>query len=292
MSEENVNVDVSDSQVESAEDIVNQYTEEETQITPEVKKFKLIVDGQDLELDEENVVKYAQKGAKADKELREVAQARKQLEEALSLLQQDPRQVLEALGLPVNELAKQWVNEEIEKQLMDPKERELLEAKKQLEQYEKEKLTIAEQQKEQEIQKVAQYIEQKITNLTQEALKATGLPVSGTLIKQTAALIQEAFQAGIPIEEIDHNALAQMVKEENLNLLKSLTSDVDEEAIVDLFGEELALKINRGYAKKAGNKQQKVVPMQQKKQEPTKKLTYEEVQEQIRQAAGGSFRQL
>ena len=292
MSEENVNVDVSDSQVESAEDIVNQYTEEETQITPEVKKFKLIVDGQDLELDEENVVKYAQKGAKADKELREVAQARKQLEEALSLLQQDPRQVLEALGLPVNELAKQWVNEEIEKQLMDPKERELLEAKKQLEQYEKEKLTIAEQQKEQEIQKVAQYIEQKITNLTQEALRATGLPVSGTLIKQTAALIQEAFQAGIPIEEIDHNALAQMVKEENLNLLKSLTADVDEEAIVDLFGEELALKINRGYAKKAGNKQQKVVPMQQKKQEPTKKLTYEEVQEQIRQAAGGSFRQL
>src|SRR5439155_16062490 len=76
------------------------------------RKLKLKVDGREEELPEEEVVKWAQMGRAAQKRFQEASEKRKQAEDFIRMLKEDPISVLSnpAIGVDFRKLAEEYLS--------------------------------------------------------------------------------------------------------------------------------------------------------------------------------------
>ncbi len=103
-----------------------------------MRKHKVKVDGQEIEVDEEELKRgYAHQKA-ANKKLQEGLRAKKQAEDFVKLLKTDPLKVLKdpRIGHDVRKLAEEYLASQLEDELLDPREKELRTYKEKLKTYE------------------------------------------------------------------------------------------------------------------------------------------------------------
>lgn len=194
------------------------------------RKFKVKVDGQELEVSEEDLLRGYQTREAADKRFKEGAQARKEAEayraevnSVLELMQKDPRGFAEkAKGLGINPaefaeaILRPIVEEEIaaeEEKQMSPEQLKQREMEKKLRGYEAKEAEAAKQAAEAEKAKAAQATQaatdartQEYSSIILEALKATNLPHTHETGLEMVDLLQETIERGIPL---DAKALAR-----------------------------------------------------------------------------------
>jgi len=94
---------------------------------PAPKKYKLKVDGREEELDEESVSKLAQMGRASSKRFQEAAQSRKQSEDFIKMLKEDPASVLTnpAIGIDLRKFAEDYLMKQYEQEKMTPEQRQM-----------------------------------------------------------------------------------------------------------------------------------------------------------------------
>ena len=102
------------------------------------KKYKVKIDGEELEVDEEELLRGYQTKKAADKRFQEGAMARKQAEEFVRLLKEDPFKVLSnpQIGHDVRQLAEEFLASQLEEEMLSDEERERREMKRKLQEYE------------------------------------------------------------------------------------------------------------------------------------------------------------
>lgn len=213
-----------------------------------IRKMKLKVNGKDVELDEPEVIRRAQLASAADEKFREAAQTRRQMEEFMAELQSNPLAVLThpELGINFRELAETYLAGEFQRELMDPKDRELQDLRSfkekqeaQLQEAELMKQQQAQQAHMQQLQqKAAREYDQQITDV----LRQSNLPKTPGTIKRVAEVMYNALEKGY---EIDVNTAVDMVRESYSTDLQSLVGGMEGEGLVKFFGEELLKKIRK-----------------------------------------------
>ena len=194
------------------------------------RKFKVKVDGQELEVSEEDLLRGYQTREAADKRFKEGAQARREAEayraevnSVLELMQKDPRGFAEkAKGLGINPaefaeaILRPIVEEEIaaeEEKQMSPEQLKQREMERKLKAYEAKDAEAAKQAAEAEKAKATQATQaatdartQEYSNIILEALKASNLPHTHETGLEMVDLLQETIERGIPL---DAKALAR-----------------------------------------------------------------------------------
>lgn len=230
-----------------------------------VRKFKLKYEDTEEEVTEEELIQRAQKARGSEKKFQEAAHMRKQAEQLINLLKQDPMKVLSnpTLGHDVKKLMTDYLAKQIEEDMMDPKEKELRDLRQQI----KEREDIEKAAKQEEEQKRLQEATQKYMADIQKdivtALNDSGLPRSETTIKRTAYYLDQAIQKG------HKNATAKdvipLVKEAYLNDIKELFGSSNADVLVQLLGEENVGKIRKFDLERLQKKNEP------KKTEPVKK---------------------
>lgn len=107
---------------------------ENTSNTAETKKFRVKVDGSELEVPETELIANYQKGVSADKRFKEAAELKKQIEQFVGQVKENPELLLEQLGINPYEYYESRLLERIraqqEEQQLSPEARELKELKK------------------------------------------------------------------------------------------------------------------------------------------------------------------
>ncbi len=198
------------------------------------KRYKIKVDGSEEELDEDTIVKLAQLGRASNKRFQEAANLRKQAEEFINLLKQDPRRVLSnpAIGVDPYKLAEDWLIERMEMEKLTPEQQQLRAYEQQLKAYEEEKKQVAEQKAQEEQQKLIQHHTQMYEQQVTEALSASGLPKTTKTVKRMAEYMYKALENGIDLKPSD---VVSLVKQDYIKEITDLFSQTDGDSLLQIL---------------------------------------------------------
>ena len=135
---------------ETTESGEEQTPEQKAMVTALKKKFKLVVDGEEIEdevdwNDEEGLKKKLQMARAAEKRMSEAKAEKKKAMDIVRQWDTDPEGVLERMGARGREIAEKVLLKQIQDELMSPEERELRDLKKYKEMTEAEKKKATEE---------------------------------------------------------------------------------------------------------------------------------------------------
>jgi hypothetical protein len=208
------------------------------------KRYKVKVNGEELEVTEQELIQGYQTRRAADEKFREAAMARKQAEEFINLLKKDPIKVLShpGLGIDFRKLAEEYLYSQLEEELMDPKDRELKKYKAMIEEQERIKAEQEQAEREAQIERLkAQYSQDYVKDIT-AALQDTGLPKNEFTVKRIAFYMAEALKRGY---NLTARQVAPLVKEDYIKEQKALYSSLDGDLLIQLLGEDLVNKVRK-----------------------------------------------
>lgn len=208
-------------------------------------------DGSEEEVDEEEVIKTyrERKGHQraANKELQEGKAERKKAEEALAMLR-DPEKFWDIASKlhqdpkVLRSLAEKRLAADLEDELMDPRDKELREAKAKLKQIDdmerKEKEEVAARHREEMKQKYAKEYETQFI----EALKKKSVPATKQTVADMAKYIARAAKIGY---QLNADQAAQLVREDREQEARHLYGQSDGEVLASMLGEDVINNIRK-----------------------------------------------
>lgn len=216
------------------------------EIAPENGKrmFKVKVNGKEQEVTEEELKQGYQTRKASDEKFREAAMKQKQAEEFINLLRTNPKKVLSDpnLGIDLRKFAEDYLVEQMEEEMMDPKEKELREAKRKLEEIEEEKKRQAREREEAEAAELKERFSSQYQTGIIEALQTSGLPKTEHTVKRMAYYMYQGLKRNYNLAPKD---VVSMVKQDYINEQKSLYGQLDGDMLIELLGPEVAQKIRK-----------------------------------------------
>lgn len=210
----------------------------------EPQKFKLKVDGQEVEATLEDLQKAYSKVSAADKRFQEGAKARAQAEEFVRLLQTNPLKVLThpSLGLNFRELAENYLVEQLQEAQLTPEQKELRDAKAQLQAIKEAEEMSKKEAEEQQRAQLEEHYSNEYTNQIVQALETATLPKTPATVKRMAYYMSQALQKGLDLKASD---VVELVKQDYIQEQKELFGGLDGDMLLKLLGEDTASKIRK-----------------------------------------------
>ena len=220
----------------------------ETKAETVARLYKVTVDGEDMEVDENELLRGYAHNKAASKRMEEAAMSRKEAEQVLRLFKESPKEAFKLLGRDARQFAEQVINEELQEALLSPQERELREYKRELEKYQQSEKQAREQyEKEQMEAEMARYTE-KIQAEIVGVLENAGLPKTERTVGRIAHYMQAALHAGYkdvtPADVIEH------VKNDYIADFKSFMGSMSEDQIEMFLGNDIVRKVAKSTVKK------------------------------------------
>lgn len=221
----------------------------ETPAQAEARRIKLVLDGKEEDLGEEEVVANYRKGknaaqllSKVDQRRQEALKAQAHADGVLGRLKKEPLAVLRELGVDVRQLSESTILQEIELERMTPAERKAHELEQKLKGYESEKQKAEEERKRAAFEEEKARHQDEFAQLFTETMVATGLPKTSArhVAHRMAALYQQNEEAGLestPEEMAAH--VMHGLKAEHTGLLSGMEGD----ALLEWLGEGVVKKV-------------------------------------------------
>ncbi len=209
-----------------------------------MRKYQVKVDGQDMEVDENELKRGYTHQRAANKILQEGKQARKQAEQFIEMMK-DPEQfwkAAEKLGHNKRDQVEKYLASQLEEEMMDPRDKELKDAKAKLKYIDdmenKQKEQIEKQRNEALKAKYAEDYSKQFVS----ALEETGLPATKPMVAEMAKYIARSTQIGFKMTAIE---AAKLVKEDIQLAHQKLLGNTDGETLIKLLGEDVANKVRK-----------------------------------------------
>lgn len=224
----------------------------ETKTETAARLYRVTVDGQDMEVDENELRRGYTHAKAASKRMEEAAMSKKEAEQVLRVFRENPKEAFRLLGRDARQFAEQVINEELSEALLSPQEKELRDYKRKVERYEGERRTAQEQyereQMESDIARQAESIQSEIINV----LDSAGLPKTERTVSRIVYYMQSALQAGYNVSPRD---VIDQVKQDYKYDINSLLGGLPEEALKDFLEAGVFSKVAKSTVKQGKNVQ-------------------------------------
>jgi hypothetical protein len=236
--------------------------------------FTLKIDGEEVQMTKEDVVRFAQLGKVGQKRMQEYSQYKKQVDGFLNALKNDPVSVLRDpdLGIDLIKLSQEVLSKKLEEEAMSPEQKELMEAKSELERLREEKKREEEERKQQEYDAEASKFEEELQTKVTEALEKTGLRRDPVVLNRMTDILLMAHDNNLKITPM---GAAELVKEELKGDTTSFIKQLSDEQLEEILGDEIITRIRKHSLKKIksavpNTKTQEVAKEQPKTQQKSK----------------------
>lgn len=213
--------------------------------TPE-QKFKVKVNGTEREVSIDELTKNYGLQKAAHEKMQTAAQTRKEAEEIKALFEENTDQALERLaksGKNVRDKVEKWLAAELMREMETPEQRAQREKDEKLAKYE---MAEKERKEKEEAERAAKEELEVHNTLEQQFLKALEsgkLPNRPVVIKQVAAIMEAAINAGDADITVDE--ALDIYKEDYTSDIQSLTRDLTGEQLIEFLGEDTLAKIRK-----------------------------------------------
>lgn len=210
------------------------------------RKYKIKVDGieEEVEYNDDDVKRDIQLARKAQKEIQQSSELKKELAAFVKQLQTDPGSILSdpALGVDLYKLAQDVMNKRMEDEMKDPLALKAEQLEKELEELRNKSKQDEETRKSLEYERAVKNAEADLEEKVQEALETSGLPKSPYVLKRMAEVMLVAIDKGMNISP--KQAMAQVKKEMHVDI-KDLFSASPEDLLEELIGQDNIKKLSK-----------------------------------------------
>lgn len=202
-------------------------------------------DGKTIKKSRKEILDAYQLRQLSDKKRSEAEKTVSEYNKLFTVFKQDPIKFMKAAGIDFDNLSSSYLAKKAEDSMLDPKDRELKQAKAEAEQYKKwveeQKTKQADAEKQQIIAKKRDEIHQEIIKAIEEQ-KELGMPIDEELVIAIAQKmkLQDRKQKPLDAKEGVHKAY-----ESSQKFLQGLASKMDGEALVKWLGDDTAKKIRK-----------------------------------------------
>lgn len=206
------------------------------------RTFQVKVDGEEVTVTEEELLRGYQLRKASDKRFSEGHQMRKQSEEFIRLLKTDPKKVLShpSIGLDLKNFAEEYLMGQMQEEMMSPEEKKLKEYQEKLRGYEEAEANAKKEEETKQEKAVREKYTADYNNQIITALEQSGLPKTEFTVKRMINYMHSALQKGYELEGKD---VVDLVKQDYINDTKALYSNLDADSLMDIIGPDMAKKI-------------------------------------------------
>jgi hypothetical protein len=200
-------------------------------------KYKIKVDGEEVELSREEMVKYAQMGRSGQKKMQEAAQVRQEAIKLVEMLKANPEKVLADPAIlgsddAVLKFAQKILANRMEEESKDPALRDKERLEKELESLRAEKKQEEEKRKQDDYQRMVQEEETALEEGITQAFESSGLPKSPFVLKRLADVLISGAEAG---KKVTPQMAMNIVKREMQKDLKDYFDTTPEDVLEGLI---------------------------------------------------------
>lgn len=237
---------------ESLEEAVEEIEKEEAKKPePKIAKFKTKNGEIEVDLtDEGEVTRLIQKGIGATETFEEAALMRKNAENFIASLKDNPFKLLShpSLALDVRKLAEDYLWEQIQLDKMTPEEKAFKEREARLKAFEEaEEMRVKQENQRREEAKKAKQREYW-TKVISEGLQKHGLPKNAWTMEETAKRMKVAIENGDT--GVTPDDVMPGIKSDWITMFKSQIGSLDGESLSGILGKDVVNKINKNEIKK------------------------------------------
>lgn len=237
-------------------------------VAPAKKSYKFKVDDQEIteELTDEEVLQRLQKHKGSDKRFQEAAELKRQTERFYQLMKEKPLDMVEKIhGPAAREMMEKHLWAKIQREQMDPQQRELLETKERLQTLEQEKKDFEAKQQQEQFNKLKLQHAQNFDKEIKDALAASGKAVTPYAYKRVAHYMLTAMNEGRTLAAKDAVPLMDTDLQADLRAMFETTN---EDNILQLLGDPVLEKVRKADLKRVrGGNAAPTPPPVQKKEE-------------------------
>lgn len=248
-------------------------------------KYKIKVDGEDLELSRDEMIKYAQLGRAGQKKMQEAAIIRQEAINLVDLLRKDPRKVLSDPNIlgsddAVIKLAQEILANKLDEEQKDPTTLRAEKAERELEDLRKKAKDKEEQDQKSAYERLVQQEEAQLEEQITTAFETSGLPKSPFVLKRLADVMISAAEAD---KNITPRMALNIVKREMQKDLKEYFDITPEEALEELLNADKVKNLRKRQLSKLKDQVKSAAPSVNdikesarptiQKEEPNKKVS-------------------
>lgn len=191
----------------------------------------------DTEYDETTLQQMIEKAKGADKKFLEASKARKEALKFFKMAKENPKEFLKQTGLDPKKFAYDEVAQDIKDKLRDPREVELEQAKKRLEEFEAkeaaEKARLAEERQNKEAAALRARFEQEIIEALESAPTVPKNAATVAKVAKYIATVRDKTGVLLPAKEV-----IGVIEKDIQSEIKSILTGADAEKLIALIGEE------------------------------------------------------
>jgi len=219
-----------------------------------LKKYKVKVDGKEIEVGEDELVNNYQLRKASDKRFQEGMQGRKQAEEFIRLLKTDPNKVLShpSVGMDVKKWAEDYLINEMQREMMTPEQKQMEEYKAKLAGYEEQEQMTKKQAEQAQQTAVRQQYQDDYSKQITGALETSGLPKTEFTVQRMIHYMSKALEHNY---EVSAENVTDLVRRDYINDTKALYSGLDADALLSILGDDISGKIRKADLAKLKNPQ-------------------------------------
>jgi hypothetical protein len=216
----------------------------------ENEEVDITVNGKVRKMKWKDAKAYLQRDIAADEKFREAAKQRKELETLFKSVKDNPKKLRELIKLATGEEAtavfERELAAELEELTMDPKEKEVRNMRKKLEEYEKKEAAAREKEEAEKRSKAQEYWETKYDKDISEALKSSNLPINEDTIRYTAEIMLAQIEdAGDDGFEPPMSIVMDLVRERYIDSMGKMAKTMDPEKLLELLGDDGLDKLSK-----------------------------------------------
>ncbi len=219
----------------------------ETKSETMARMYKVKVDGQDMEVDEAELLRgYAHEKA-SQKRMQEAAMSKQEAAQVLRLFKENPREAFKMLGSDARQFAESVIQDELNEAMLSPEQKEMRKIKADLEKYQNNEKSARETyEREQRDAEMARYTEQVQSDIV-TTLETAGLPKTERTVGRIAYYMQAALQAGFG--NVTPKDVIEYVKNDYITDIKSMVGTLPEEALEAFLGKDVVSRIAKSTVK-------------------------------------------
>lgn len=257
-------------------------------IAAEKRKYTYKVDGKEVseELTDDDVKKHLSMSKAAYKRMSEAAETKKQSEQLIRMLRENPEAVFENEQImgqkKFRDIAEAYLAKTLESEMLTPEQRQQKKEQSELQKYREAERKQKEAQESEQMEKLQNHYAQEFEKNIIKGLSSQNLPKTPTTVKRMAQLMAKNLEHGL---DLPPEAIAELVRQDYVRDIQELFGSTEADALVSLLGEGVSNKIRQADIKKfkANNPFGAKQPSQQMstQEKPTQKMNKEEWKEYL-----------
>jgi hypothetical protein len=259
--------------------------EEKKAIQNQLKKYKLKVDGEEMEEEfdasnEEEVRKRLQLAKVAQKRMQENSDMKKSVDKLVNLLKSDPFKVLSdpSLGIDVKQAVFNFIEQQAAEEQKSPEQKEIEKLRAELQERVQKEKEFEEKSKNSELEKLQQEAEQSLETQFVGALQKNAIPNNPYTIRKLAEIMWTAAKNNIDISVDDAiPVLRQQMQSDIRGFLSSSPDEMLDELLGDIPSRLQKRRVTKAKAAlETANSVKPTATEKKVEQSSGKKLTYKD----------------